>query len=83
MKLAIVFPGQGSQKTGMMQGFADNATVRETFDEAKRALGEDLWAMIESAAPEVLNATVNTQPVMLTSAYAMFRAWNAAGGPTR
>jgi [acyl-carrier-protein] S-malonyltransferase len=81
MKLAIVFPGQGSQKQGMMQGFAESAEVRAVFAEAQAALGEDLWQMIETGAPEVLNATVNTQPVMLTSAYAMYRAWTAAGGP--
>lgn len=81
MKLAIVFPGQGSQKQGMMQGFAESAEVRAVFGQAQTALGEDLWQMIETGAPEVLNATVNTQPVMLTAAYAMYRAWMAAGGP--
>ena len=81
MKIAIVFPGQGSQKQGMMQGFADSAIVRDTFAEASVVLGQDLWKLVETGAPETLNATVNTQPVMLVSAYAMYRAWQAAGGP--
>ena len=43
MTLAIVFPGQGSQSIGMMSGFAGHPIVRATFDEASRALGDDLW----------------------------------------
>ena len=81
MKIAIVFPGQGSQRQGMLQGFAETPVVRQTMDEASAALGQDLWQMIESGPPEELNATVNTQPVMLSSAYAMYRAWESAGGP--
>jgi [acyl-carrier-protein] S-malonyltransferase len=81
MKLAIVFPGQGSQKVGMMQGFADAAVVRDTFAQASALLDQDLWHLTESGPAEELNATVNTQPVMLTAAYAMFRAWTEAGGP--
>ena len=81
MKIAIVFPGQGSQKQGMMQGFAGSAIVRDTFAEASAVLDQDLWELVETGAPETLNATVNTQPVMLVSAYSMYRAWQAAGGP--
>ncbi|MFN0164513.1 MAG: ACP S-malonyltransferase [Burkholderiales bacterium] len=81
MKLAMVFPGQGSQKQGMMNGFAHVEVVREVFRTASASLGQDLWALIESGSPEDLNATVNTQPVMLTAAFAAYRAWVAAGGP--
>lgn len=81
MKIAIVFPGQGAQKQGMMQGFADAPVVRETFADASAVLDQDLWELVETGAPEVLNATINTQPVMLVSAYAMYRAWQVAGGP--
>ena len=80
MKLAIVFPGQGSQSVGMMQGFAGNAAVKRTFDEATSALGQDLWALVANGPAEDLNQTVNTQPLMLTAAYAMYQAWCAAGG---
>lgn len=81
MKLAIVFPGQGSQRTGMMQGFAGTPVVRDIFTEASSALDQDLWTLVESGAPDEINATVNTQPVMLTAAYAMYRAWRQSGGP--
>ncbi len=81
MKLALVFPGQGSQSVGMMQGFADNRVVRDTFEEASRALGQDLWQLVAEGPAEDLSATVNTQPVMLTAAYAMYRAWEEAGAP--
>ncbi len=81
MKLALVFPGQGSQAVGMMQGFADTPIVRETFEEASSALGQDLWKLVAEGPADDLNATVNTQPVMLTAAYAMYRAWQQAGAP--
>lgn len=81
MKLALVFPGQGSQAVGMMQGFADSRIVRDTFAEAAAVLGQDLWQLVADGPAEELSATVNTQPVMLTAAYAMYRAWLEAGGP--
>jgi [acyl-carrier-protein] S-malonyltransferase len=78
---AFVFPGQGSQSIGMMQAFADSRVVRAVFDEASQALGEDLWTLVAEGPAEALNSTVNTQPVMLTAGYAVYRAWQEAGGP--
>ena len=80
MKLAIVFPGQGSQAVGMMAGYAEHPLVRETFAEASQVLGQDLWALVDNGPAEALNETVNTQPVMLTADVAVYRAWRAAGG---
>jgi [acyl-carrier-protein] S-malonyltransferase len=80
MKLAIVFPGQGSQAVGMMAGYAEHSLVRETFVEASQILGQDLWALVDNGPAEALNETVNTQPVMLTADVAVYRAWRAAGG---
>lgn len=80
MKLALVFPGQGSQSVGMMGSFADSKVVRDTFAEASDVLGEDLWQMVAEGPAEKLNVTVNTQPVMLTAGYAVYRAWREAGG---
>lgn len=81
MTFAFVFPGQGSQSIGMLDAFADHAVVRETVQEASDALGQDLSALIAAGPAEELNLTTNTQPVMLTAAYAMYRVWQAAGGP--
>ena len=81
MKFALVFPGQGSQSVGMMDGFGASTLVRETFDEASTALGEDLWAMVSDGSAELLSQTVNTQPLMLTAGVATWRVWRAAGGP--
>jgi [acyl-carrier-protein] S-malonyltransferase len=82
MKFAFVFPGQGSQSVGMLNAFADHAIVRETLQEASDALNQDLGKLIAEGPAEDLNLTTNTQPVMLTAAYAIFRAWQTAGGPT-
>ncbi|WP_027817307.1 ACP S-malonyltransferase [Paraburkholderia bannensis] len=81
MKFAFVFPGQGSQAVGMLDAFADNAIVRETVQEASDALGQDIGKLIAEGPAEELNLTTNTQPVMLTAAYAVYRAWQQAGGP--
>ncbi|MEO8508529.1 MAG: ACP S-malonyltransferase [Betaproteobacteria bacterium] len=81
MKLAFVFPGQGSQAVGMMSGFAAHPIVRETFAEASAALGEDLWALVTDGPQDALSLTTNTQPVMLAAGVAVWRAWQAAGGP--
>jgi [acyl-carrier-protein] S-malonyltransferase len=80
MKLAFVFPGQGSQSIGMMSGFDAHPVVRETFDEASHTLGQDLWALAQDGPAEALNLTTNTQPLMLTAGVATLRAWQAAGG---
>ena len=78
---AFVFPGQGSQAIGMLNGFAGNAVVEQTVAEASEALGFDLGKMIAEGPKEDLDLTTNTQPVMLTASVAVYRAWIAAGGP--
>jgi len=80
MKFSFVFPGQGSQAVGMLNAFADNAVVRATLEEASAALGQDLGRLIAEGPAEELNLTTNTQPVMLTAAVAIYRAWIDAGG---
>jgi [acyl-carrier-protein] S-malonyltransferase len=82
MKLAFVFPGQGSQSVGMMQGWGERAEVRATFDEASDALGQDLWALVTDGPADLLNQTINTQPAMLAADVAVWRVWQAAGGAT-
>ena len=77
---AVVFPGQGSQSVGMMNGFADLPVVEQTFREAHDAVGVDYWTMIRDGPPEALNQTVNTQPLMLVAGVATWRAWRGRGG---
>ena len=81
MKFALVFPGQGSQSLGMMAAYGDSAIVRQTFAEASTALGRDLWQLASDGPAEAINQTVNTQPLMLTAAIAVYRLWCDAGGP--
>jgi len=79
-KFAFVFPGQGSQSRGMMNGYADFAAVRDTFTEASDVLKQDLWQLVAEGADADLNSTVNTQPIMLTAGVAVYRAWQSQNG---
>ena len=81
-KFAIVFPGQGSQSRGMMNGYADFPVVRNTFAEASDILDQDLWTLVLEGVDADLNATVNTQPIMLTAGVAVYRAWQSIEGAT-
>lgn len=79
-QFAFVFPGQGSQAIGMLNGFGENPVVAQTVAEASEAIGMDLAKLIAEGPKEELDLTTNTQPVMLTAAVAAYRAWIAAGG---
>jgi [acyl-carrier-protein] S-malonyltransferase len=81
MTLAFVFPGQGAQAVGMLDAFADNASVQQVLKEADAALGESLSGLIAQGPAETLALTVNTQPAMLVASYACYAAWRDAGGP--
>ncbi|CCF96595.1 ACP S-malonyltransferase [Ralstonia solanacearum] len=81
MTFAFVFPGQGSQSVGMLNAFADHPAVAATLAEASDALGQDIGKLIAEGPADELNLTTNTQPVMLTAAVAVYRAWQAAVGP--
>lgn len=80
MKIAFVFPGQGSQSVGMLDAFGDHPAVADTLARASAALNQDLGALIAQGPAESLNLTTNTQPVMLTAGAAMYAAWRAEGG---
>ena len=81
MKIAFVFPGQGSQSVGMMAGYAGLALIDETLAAADVALGAPLTAMMTGGPAEALNITTHTQPAMLAADVAVWNAWLAAGGP--
>jgi [acyl-carrier-protein] S-malonyltransferase len=80
-QFAFLFTGQGAQAVGMLNGFAGNPVVDRTVQEASDALGFDLQRLIADGPKDDLDLTTNTQPVMLTAAVAVYRAWIAAGGP--
>jgi [acyl-carrier-protein] S-malonyltransferase len=81
MKFGIVFPGQGSQALGMLAGYGDAPEVRAVLATASEVLKQDIGKLIDEGPAEELNRTVNTQPVMLTAGYAVYRLWRALGGP--
>ena len=79
--IAFVFPGQGSQKVGMLAAAHQQFdVVRETFAEASDVLGYDMWDLIQNGDQEALNLTTTTQPVLLTASVALWRAWGSQGG---
>ena len=80
IKFAFVFPGQGSQSRGMMEGYADFPIVKDTFAEASDILKQDMWQLVSDGSDGELNATVNTQPIMLTAGVAVYRAWQSQHG---
>jgi len=80
LKLAMVFPGQGSQTVGMMNAYGDLPEIRQTISEASDILGQDIGRLIAEGPAGELNRTVNTQPVMVTAGVAVYRAWLALGG---
>lgn len=78
---AFVFPGQGSQKVGMLNSaFEAFEAVRNTYAEASDTLGYDMWDLIQHGEQAALNLTETTQPVLLTSSVALWRAWLEQGG---
>jgi [acyl-carrier-protein] S-malonyltransferase len=81
MKLAMVFPGQGSQAVGMLKAYAGLPEVDAVRAQAAAALGADFLKLLDEGPAEQLNLTVNTQPAMVTAAIAAYRAWIASGGP--
>ena len=78
-KTAFVFPGQGSQKVGMLAELAEQFSgIRNTFAEASEAVGFDLWQIAQTG--EGLDQTEFTQPVLLTASIALWRVWLELGG---
>lgn len=73
---AFIFPGQGSQKVGMLAELAEQyPIIQQTFAEASEAVGFDLWQIAQSG--EGLDLTQNTQPVLLTASIAIWRVWQS------
>ncbi len=81
--LAFVFPGQGSQKPGMLADMAQSSgLVEATFAQASDVLGYDLWALSQGGSPEDLSQTEVTQPLLVTASTALWRCWQASSDAT-
>ena len=80
MTIAFLFPGQGSQSVGMMDAFSEVSVVKDTFEEASAILQQDMWQLAHAGSEEQLALTTNTQPLMLISDVAIYRAWIKLGG---
>lgn len=81
MKLAMVFPGQGSQCVGMLKEYGGLPGIDAVRQEAEKVLGREFTDLLDEGPAEKLNQTVNTQPAMVTGGYSAYRAWRALGGP--
>ncbi|KQN42798.1 malonyl CoA-ACP transacylase [Serratia sp. Leaf50] len=80
-KIAVVFPGQGSQALGMLSDLAAaHPVVEATFAEASSALGYDLWQLVQQGPVEELNKTWQTQPALLAASVAIWRVWQQEKG---
>jgi [acyl-carrier-protein] S-malonyltransferase len=78
-RLAIVFPGQGSQSVGMLSELAGvYPAVKETFEEASQVFGDDLWRLAQEGPEDLIGRTEITQPLMLVAGIAAWRAWTSA-----
>ena len=72
--LAFVFPGQGSQKIGMLSELsATYSVVTDCFQEVSDHLGYDLWALVQNGPEATLNQTQHTQVAMLVADVAVYR----------
>ena len=80
MKIAYLFPGQGSQYVGMAKEFIEQFTEsREVFDLASGLLGYDLAQLCMHGPAEKLNLTENTQPAILAASIAILRPLERRG----
>jgi len=79
--IGFIFPGQGSQKLGMLAELAANfSVVEETFAQASTILDQDLWQVSQTDHNEQLNQTDITQPVLLAASVALWRVWQDQQG---
>ena len=79
--LAFVFPGQGSQKIGMLAELSEkHPVISQTFAEASEVLGYDLWDLVQNGTQEDITLTERTQPLLLTASVALWRVWQQEGG---
>lgn len=82
MKIAAIFPGQGSQSLGMGAGVAASSpAARELFTRAEKVLGYDLLALQKSGPEEKLRETQFSQPAIFTTNLAIYYAGGGTPQP--
>ncbi len=81
--IAFVFPGQGSQKIGMLAEMAERyPQIQQQFSTASSVLGYDLWGLVQKGEQETINMTEITQPLLLTASIALWQIWQSQSGAT-
>ena len=82
-KYGFVFPGQGSQKLGMLSELAaEYPIIDQSFAQASETLGLDLWQICQYDSDNILDRTDITQPALLTASVAIWRLWQQQSGTT-
>ena len=71
MKVAVVFPGQGSQNKSMLDSFEETIAFKNIIDEGSNILGYDIASAISDE--KKINNTLYTQPLVLTVSYAIWK----------
>lgn len=73
-KIALVFPGQGSQYVGMAKDiYENNSIAKKTIDDACNALDMDLKQIMFEGSNEELSKTENTQPAIVMHSIALLK----------
>ena len=71
-RLALLFPGQGSQDVGMLAEHAElYPQVQECFNVASAVLDFDLWELAQTGPKAEIDLTINAQPLLLTASWAL------------
>lgn len=76
MNILFTFPGQGSQKCGMLHALPDDAEAARTIEEASDTLGYDIRSLDDR---DSLRSTVAVQLCLLVAGVAQARVFSASG----
>lgn len=77
---AMLFPGQGCQKIGMLKPFKEFSFIKNIFNESSEILKYNLWKVIENGPYEILNKTEIIQPAVLATSFAIWKIWKKFSG---